>query len=84
MNRIAAWRLGAPALLALVQMSAPVPVAATRLAVPVCGSAAGRKVPIPLRDTGDGAGCGKICHSAMRKRIGVDSSRDGEDDADAA
>lgn len=86
MNRGAAWRLGAPALLALAQMGAPVPLGATRLAVPVCGPEKGRTAPIPLRGKGQGPGsadCGKICHSAMRKRFGVDTSADGEDNTDA-
>ena len=86
MNPAAAWRVGAPALLALAQMSVPVPARAGPVLVPLCSLEKGRSIPLRLPGKNDGSGgaaCGKICHSAMRKRVGADTSVGGEDDADA-
>ena len=89
MNHAAAWRVGAPALLALLalaQMSVPVSAGAGTMLVPLCSLEKGRAIPLRLpgkNDGSDGAACGKICHSAMRKRFGADTSMGGEDDADA-
>ncbi len=82
-----AWIVGAPALVALMQMSAPVAPAATFMLVPICGEFNGHAVPIRLpgkTDEPGGAACCKICHSAMRKKIENDSGCGGEDDNDAA
>ena len=80
-----------PALVALAQMSSPASAGAAYMLVPICGQNNGLAVPIrlPRKDDGPGgAPCCKICHSAMRKRIGGDRSCAGEDaaedDADAA
>jgi hypothetical protein len=81
------WMPGAPAVMALAQMTAPAPIGATFMLVPICGEYNGHAVPIRLPGKDDGPGgapCCKICHSAMRKRIGGDTCCDGEDEADAA
>ena len=82
-----AWIVGGPALVALAQMTAPMPAGAAYMLVPICGENNGRAVPIRLPHRDDGPGgtpCCKICHSARRKRISGDRCCDGEDDADAA
>ncbi|MDF8331584.1 hypothetical protein [Novosphingobium cyanobacteriorum] len=73
--------------LAVFQMVAPMPGGAMVMLVPVCGEGGGRTVPlnIPMKNDGPGgAPCCKICHIAMRKRLGGDSCCGEEDDSDAA
>ena len=87
MTTAKAWIAGGPALIALVQMTAPMPAHAQFMLVPICGENGGRAVPIrlPGKDNApSGTPCCKICHTAMRKRGGGDSCCDGEDESDAA
>ena len=81
-----AWIAGGPALIALAQMTSPMPGGAAFMLVPICGQYGGQPVPIRLPRKDDGPGgtpCCKICHSAMRKRVGGNTCCDGEDEADA-
>ncbi|WP_225206918.1 hypothetical protein [Novosphingobium huizhouense] len=65
---------------AVLQMALPAPAQAAFVLVPICGEP-GHSAPIrvPGRNDapGDGPGgapCCKVCHIAMRKRIGGDST----------
>ena len=80
-----AWIAGGPALIALAQMTAPTSAMAAYRMVPICGQTGGQALPIRLPrkpDAPGGSPCCKICHSAMRKRIGGDRCCGGEDAAD--
>ena len=66
---------------AVLQMTLPAPASAAFVLVPICGEP-GHSAPlrVPARDDGPGgAPCCKVCHIAMRKRIG-EASCCGHDD----
>ncbi len=87
MNAQRAWVAGVPALIALAQMTAPMPGPGAFMIVAICGENGGRAVPIRLPGKDNppaGVPCCKMCDSAMRKRgAGLDRC-DGEDEPDAA